>query len=610
MHIRQCLSLYLSLSLHGNLDEHDRKTLRRNGGTRFSCVRVCVLLSSFACFQARLGGMAVKKRREGALKFPPPHATDQLKPGARTIVSSSAGVIAASPVATVAGETESAAPSPKGTAVPPSPEPSSAPLSAVPSRSAPRTGGRQTSLLDYYSIEVKRRPEQARVVDTVDDEPGEARENEPHAGVVAPSPVCDPVTVDMDTDVDMDMAEVGDAEHGTGDDQRVSTRRDLSPAPRRSPRDAEGEEARVTLDMDSIVPPSTPKKNPPSPDAIDLLGRGMVGLGGAAGSRGSASPSTSGGSSASPGGGDGHAVYSDRFIPSRFGSILESGSPFLVTSSPTASSSEGRLASHGVGGGRAGVRGRLELFGGSGDGGGRGVGTGGSGGAAARRDAADPGGIQGTEGASPGVHARGGVAMGAGGVTGGTVGTGSGGADGSGSPQYWPYGSSATDAQREGQNMLNMLLRSELLGADTVSPARRDGIAPSTAGGSACAMDAAGRRGSGGTAGAPAGSQAVTGVGMGTPPASGSSPNVFRYKVSRACVFASSLNAASLVACTGLILVGFGFSGVENGTQCSPCAFLLKEVFVIFGAVASGKYSEPITYTSLGGDSYYCPASC
>eukprot|EP00904_Undaria_pinnatifida_P008887 jgi/Undpi1/5128/HiC_scaffold_19.g08480.m1 len=261
---------------------------------------------------------------------------------------------------------------------------------------------------------------------------------------------------------------------------------------------------------------------------------------------GISSPTAAGGNNNTGGGGGdissgfhNQAIYSDRFIPARHGSLLETGSPFLAGSPGSAgrgvkglfsSTSLSAVSGPGGGGGTpasaAAAAGRREgaargggMFGGGGGGGG----GGGAGGAARRLEAADPGGIRGTEGAviaAQGRSAGGGAGAGGAGGAGaaaaaaGGGAAGGGGTAGVGSPEYWPYGSSATDAQKEGQTMLNMLLRSELLGGDSASstaaasPARAEQM-----GGSAW-------RGVG---------RGEVGAGRALTP----SPNVFRFKVPR-----------------------------------------------------------------------------
>lgn len=292
--------------------------------------------------------------------------------------------------------------------------------------------------------------------------------------------------------------------------------------------------------------PATPVRRSAPTDYFGLLGAGAATalsdhLGGTSGS------SASGGSAGSGAGGgrmvDSRAiVYSDRFIPARFGSVLESGSPFLAKGGTTSSLASAAGATNGAGLARnaqsgEGANGRSQLN--LGAGGATGGGTGAGSTAAARREAMDPGGIRGTEGAPVAGQGRGAGAVGGGAAVGGGDA-----AAAAGGPQYWPYGSSATDAQREGQTMLNMLLRSELLGTDSASQGRQDGGGTATIAGAAgmttsgggttgllseAAAWGSGREGvGGGTVGAGAGVRSGGVEGGGS---SGSTPNLFRFKV-------------------------------------------------------------------------------
>lgn len=319
--------------------------------------------------------------------------------------------------------------------------------------------------------------------------------------VVSPSPISSAATrVVEDADMDVDLE--------SGEEQEAG-----AAAP--SPPPAAGISGTQTPVGSSgrgssagLITPTTLGRSSPSPDSFGLLGGGVtVAIGGGSG----------GGSSA--GGGsrmiDSRAVYSDRFIPSRFGSVLESGSPFLAGSPPHSSPT-----TNGAGNRSMIVESRRGSIGGAG------IADDEAAAVAAWREAVDPGGIRGTEGvaAAPGRARPGGTA--------GTWGAGGAGGDAAAAVagQYWPYGSSATDAQREGQTMLNMLLKSELLGADGAVPGRSE----SAAAAATAVMTDGGGSGSGrrrDAAGGAAGAATAVGEVAGNGGSTGSSPNVFRFKV-------------------------------------------------------------------------------
>lgn len=359
---------------------------------------------------------------------------------------------------------------------------------------------------------------------------------------ISPSPVSarptHPVTRDIqDADsMAMDVEETDDS--WTDVQERVASSPARSPPPPTPPPPSPSIQ----------TSPATPVRRSTPIDYFGLLGAGTATalgdhLGGTSGS------SASGGSTGSGAGSarmvdSRAAVYSDRFIPARFGSVLESGSPFLATGGTVSSLASAAGVTNGAGLTRnaqsgEGANGRSQLnlgAGGTTAGGGTGAGST----AAARREAIDPGGIRGTEGAPVAGQGRG-----AGAVGGGAAAGGGDAAAAAGGPQYWPYGSSATDAQREGQTMLNMLLRSELLGTtDSASQGRQDGVATATAAAAAgmtsssggttgllseAATWGGGREGvDGGTVGAGAGVRSGGVEGGGS---SGSTPNLFRFKV-------------------------------------------------------------------------------
>lgn len=386
------------------------------------------LLTDLAIHQARLGGLVVKKRRSGALKFPTPsteqHSTTQ--------------------------GTERSTPSARGS--------------------------RQTSLLDFCTDTSSRTAAVASGEEVLPKppslSPSTPTQRKQQQGILA--------TEEQGVD-NMDVAE---------DDRIAVAPKATIPVVGNSPCTA--------------VSPATPRKSatpgrplPPSPsNSFGLLGGGAIAALVEHGGGGPSPAKSGGGGGGEIGGGGGHhkhAVYSDRFIPARSGSIMERGSPFLAVSPSKITgknSTSGQNCSGASGGGRSRSSG--------------GVGNGRRGSAGA-----DPGGVRGTEGIA-GQGAAGGA--GSAGASGGGAGS------AVGSPEYWPYGSSATDAQREGQSMLNMLLRSELLGGDlsTSSPARAD---QHSGGG----LTDAGRRGGGGGGAASSG-----GLNALSP-----SPNVFRFKVSQ-----------------------------------------------------------------------------
>lgn len=379
-----------------------------------------------------MGGLVVKKRRSGALKFPTP-STEQR--------STMQGTERSTPTA---------------------------------------RGSRQTSLLDFCTDTSSRTAAVTSGEEALPQPPLPSPSTPTQRKHKQEIPAVEEQGVD-----DMDIAE---------DDGRVVASKATIPVVYNSPSTA--------------VSPATPRKPatpgrplPPSPsNSFGLLGGGAIAALVEHGGGGPSPAKSGGGGGGEMGGGGGHhkhAVYSDRFIPARSGSIMESGSPFLAVSPSKMAgkkSTLGQNCSDASGGARNRSSG--------------GVGNGRRG-SAGRRDGADPGGVRGTEGVA-GQGAAGGAG------SAGTSGSGAGSAVGS--PEYWPYGSSATDAQREGQTMLNMLLRSELLGTNdlmTSSPARVD---QHSGGG----LTDAGRRGGGSAATSSGGLNALT-----------PSPNVFRFKVNQ-----------------------------------------------------------------------------
>lgn len=384
--------------------------------------------------------------------------------------------------------------------------------------------------------------------------------------VVSPSPVPSRARLfvdNMDT-ADMDVEEVDHTkeEQNEEEEEERRRRRQATAIPGYSTPTPPPHTDTTRRASPGAFSPATPVRRSTPPDSRGLLGSGAAtALGGHFGGSGGKGAGCSGAGGARMV--DSRTVYSDRFIPSRFGSVLESGSPFLAGSSASSLPSPRAAADASVGLRNSqsidGTNGRsLASFGGR---------AGSAAAAAARREAIDPGGIRGTEGApAPGQGMAAGVAGGTGAGVDGAATPGGDAASVVGVPQYWPYGSSVTDAQREGQTMLNMLLRSELLGADGVSsPGRPDGAGAAATG---LLSDAAG--GSGGRMGVSSGSigAGARGGGGGGGAAAGTSPNVFRFKVSSYL----ELGVMNLIVFWGVsgewIGVGWIFS---QGNFCFVC---------------------------------------
>ncbi|CAM9718955.1 unnamed protein product [Ascophyllum nodosum] len=402
-------------------------------------------------YQARLGGLIVKKRRSGALKF-----------------------------STTSAEQRSAGMSMQGTG--------GGRRSNAGGSTPSARGTRQTSLLDFCSGTSSTAPGVL---------PGQALPPTPSTSAATPLRHLEDQMSEGEEESgveDMEIAEGDDYESVAPPRTTVPTGVVGSPSTAASP--------------STPARPATPgRAPPPSPsNSFGLLGGGAVATLAEQGVGGPSPAKAGGGGGGEMGAGGGHhrpAVYSDRFIPARSGSIMESGSPFLAGSpSPPKFAGKGSPSGRRRGAAGVGVRGGGDR---------RIIGT-------DRHEIADPGGVRGTEivAGQGGTGAAGGGGAGGGGTA----------AAAAGSPEYWPYGSSATDAQREGQTMLNMLLRSELLGADMSTSAS---ARPEQQPGGGVTTEA-GRRVTGAGAATSAGTLDATG---GTAGALTPSPNVFRFKVPR-----------------------------------------------------------------------------
>ena len=402
-----------------------------------------------ATLQARLGGLIVKKRRSGALKF-----------------------------STTSTEQRSAGMSMQGTG--------GGRRSNAGGSTPSARGARQTSLLDFCSGTSSTAPGVL---------PGQALPPTPSTSAATPLRHLEDQMSEGEEESgveDMEIAEGDDYESVAPPRTTVPTGVVGSPSTAASP--------------STPARPATPgRAPPPSPsNSFGLLGGGAVATLAEQGVGGPSPAKAGGGGGGEMGAGGGHhrpAVYSDRFIPARSGSIMESGSPFLAGSpSPPKFAGKGSPSGRRRGAAGVGVRGGGDR---------RIIGT-------DRHEIADPGGVRGTEivAGQGGTGAAGGGGAGGGGTA----------AAAAGSPEYWPYGSSATDAQREGQTMLNMLLRSELLGADMSTSAS---ARPEQQPGGGVTTEA-GRRVTGAGAATSAGTLDATG---GTAGALTPSPNVFRFKV-------------------------------------------------------------------------------